>query len=180
MLKIVKDSNPLIRKKSVDVVLPMNEEDRKTILSMMDYLLKSQDEKYREKHPEVREGVGLAAPQIGILKKMLVIHFFSNDNEVKHALVNPKIISNSAKKCYLANGEGCLSVDIQHEGLVFRDYKIKVQAYDAIKNKDVTIVARGVEAVILQHEIDHLYGVLYYDHINKLNPSYIPEGAIVL
>lgn len=177
-LKIVKDTNPLIRKKSVEVPLPLNKEDETTILSMLNYLKLSQDPEYLEKHPDVREGVGLAAVQIGILKKMLVVYFNHDDKEIIHVLVNPKIISNSAKKCFLKAGEGCLSVLDKHEGYVFRDYKIKVKAYDVLKKKDVEIVARGFEAIVLQHEIDHLSGILYYDRINKMNPNFIPEGFV--
>jgi len=179
-LKIVKDNNSLLRLKSSDVTLPINKEDEETILSMMKYLKNSQDENYRSTHPNVREGIGLAAPQIGVLKKMLVIHFFREDEEVTRALVNPKIVSKSAKKCYLKSGEGCLSVDNPHEGFVFRDFKIKVEAYDAIKKQNVSITARGLEAIVLQHEIDHLYGILYYDHINKMNPLFAPEDFIQL
>ena len=176
--KIIKDKNPLIRKKSVDVSLPLSNEDKSLILNMYDFLKLTQDEEFIKKHPSIKEGVGLAAPQIGELKKMLVIYFKDGENEISHALVNPKIVSNSVKKCYLPNGEGCLSVDKKHEGYVMRDFKIVVEAYDAIKQKDVKIVARGMEAIILQHEIDHLYGILYYDRINKLNPNFIPLGAV--
>lgn len=176
--KIVKDNKPSLRKKSVDVALPMNQEDEDTILKMFKYLTLSQDEEYRKKYPNVKEGVGLAAPQIGINKNMLVVHFFYQEKEISHALVNPKIISTSAKKCYLSRGEGCLSVAKQHEGYVMRHYKIKVKAYDALKKKNVEIVAIGMEAIVLQHEIDHLFGILYYDHINPMNPMYIPEDAI--
>lgn len=181
LLKIVKDNDSLLRKKSVDVSLPISKEDKDTILSMMNYLKLTQDDAFREKHKNIREGIGLAAPQIGVLKKMLVIHFYNQDDEeVSHALVNPKIISNSIRKCYLSHGEGCLSVDKNYDGHVFRDYKIKVVAYDAIKDKNVEITARGLEAVVLQHEIDHLYGILFYDRINKLNPDFIPENAVEL
>ena len=145
-LKIIKDNNPLLRKKSVEVNMPLSKEDKDTLLSMLNYLKNSQDEEntlldeeYRNKHKEVREGIGLAAPQIGLLKRMLVVHFKKDGEEVTHVLVNPTIISNSAKKCVLKSGEGCLSVDNPHEGVVFRDYKIKVKAYDALLNKEVNI-----------------------------------------
>ncbi|MCQ2786938.1 MAG: peptide deformylase [Bacilli bacterium] len=177
-LKIIKDNNPLLRKKSVEVSMPLSKEDKDTLLNMLNYLKNSQDEKYREKHPEVKEGIGLAAPQIGILKRMLVVYFKREDEEVTHVLVNPTIISNSARKCVLSAGEGCLSVDNKHEGVVYRDYKIKVKAYDALLNKDVTITAIGLESIVLQHEIDHLSGILYYDRINKMNPNFIPEGFV--
>ena len=95
-LKIVKDNNPLLRKRSEEVLLPLSSEDKNTLLNMLNYLKNSQDESYREKHKEVREGIGLAAPQIGLLKKMIVIHFHRDDEEITHLLVNPTIISNSA------------------------------------------------------------------------------------
>ena len=177
-LKIIKDNNPLLRKKSVEVSLPLSKEDKDTLLNMLNYLKLSQDEAYREKHKDMKEGIGLAAPQIGILKRMLVVYFKREDEEVTHVLVNPKIVSNSARKCVLSAGEGCLSVDAPHEGVVFRDYKIKVKAYDALLNKDVTITATGLESIVLQHEIDHLSGILYYDRINKMNPNFIPEGFV--
>ncbi|MCQ2792390.1 MAG: peptide deformylase [Bacilli bacterium] len=177
-LKIIKDNNPLLRKKSVEVTMPLSKEDRDTLLKMLNYLKLSQDPEYLEKHPKVREGIGLAAPQIGLLKRMLVIYFKHDEEEITHVLVNPTIISNSARKCVLKSGEGCLSVDEPHEGVVYRDYKIKVKAYDALKEKDVTIVAAGIEAIVLQHEIDHLNGILYYDRINKMNPNFIPEGFV--
>ena len=70
MLKIVKDTNPQLKEKSVEVELPPSEENIKIVKQMLDYIKKSQDEKYAEKHG-IRAGVGLAAPQIGINKKML-------------------------------------------------------------------------------------------------------------
>lgn len=181
MLTIIKDNNPLLRKKSSEVSLPLNQTDEETILSMLTYLKNSQDEDYLKKHPNVREGIGLAAPQIGLLKKMLVVHFINEDEkEITHALVNPIITSMSARKCYLKAGEGCLSVDAKHEGYVPRSYIIKVKAYDAIKKTNVEIKARGLEAIVLQHEIDHLSGVLYYDHINPLNPNDAPAEFLAL
>ncbi len=178
ILKIVKDNNSLLRKKSIEVNMPLSKEDKDTLLSMLNYLKNSQDEKYREEHKEVREGIGLAAPQIGMLKRMLVIHFFDGEEEITHALVNPVIISNSVRKCVLSSGEGCLSVDKHHEGYVYRDYKIKVKAYDAIKEKEEIITAVGIESIVLQHEIDHLNGILYYDRINKMNPNFVPDDFI--
>ena len=56
-LKIIKDNNPLLRKKSIEVSLPLSNLDKDTLLSMLNYLKNSQDEKYRELHKEVREGI---------------------------------------------------------------------------------------------------------------------------
>ncbi|MCQ2753383.1 MAG: peptide deformylase [Bacilli bacterium] len=180
-LNIVKDNNPSLRNKSVDVTLPISKEDEETITDMMEYLKNSQNENYRKTHPEVREGIGLAAPQIGINKKMIVVHLTNEDGvEISHALVNPKIVSTSAKQCYLKGGEGCLSVDETHDGYVFRHYAIRVEGYDALLKQNVSFKAQGLEAIVLQHEIDHLSGILYYDRINKLDPLSAPEDFIAL
>ena len=68
-LKIVKDSNPIMRQKSAPVPLPLSIEDKKTLDDMLEYLKLSQDEDYAAKH-NIRTGVGIAAIQIGLLKRM--------------------------------------------------------------------------------------------------------------
>ena len=77
-------------------------------------------------------------------------------------------------------GEGCLSVDDNHPGYVYRTAKIIVKAFDAKQMKDVFVTARGYEAIVLQHELDHLDGVLYYDHINKKDPFVRLENSELL
>lgn len=170
-LKIVKDNNPIMRKKSLPVEIPLTSEDKQLLDNMLDYLKKSQDEDYATKH-NIRAGVGLAAIQLGILKRMFVIYYKNaEEKEIQYQLVNPKIIETSVKKCALENGEGCLSVDAQHEGLVHRNYKIVMTAFDALSNKDITITAFGFDAVVLQHEYDHLDGIFFYDRIDTKNPD---------
>lgn len=168
-LKIVKDSNPIMRKRSLPVDLPLSQEDKDTLDMMLDYLKKSQDEDYAKKH-NIRAGVGLAAIQIGLLKRMFVIYYEKENQVVQYQLVNPQIIESSLRKCALEEGEGCLSVDNPHEGYVHRYYKIKLKAFDALQNKEIVITASGFDAVVLQHEYDHLNGVLFYDHIDVNNP----------
>ena len=180
MLKIVKDNAPSIREKSTPVEMPLSQEDKKTLDEMLEYLHLSQDPKYREKHKGCREGVGLAAPQIGLNKRMLVISYPTGEEKdpiVEYQLVNPKIVVSSVRKAYLLAGEGCLSVDEEHQGYVIRDFKIVVEAYDALVGKDVRITARGYDAIVLQHEIDHLNGVLFYDRIDKTDPFKRIPGA---
>lgn len=169
-IKLVKDNNPIMRQRSKPVELPLSKEDRATLDAMLDYLKKSQDEEYAKKH-NIREGVGLAAIQTGLLKRMFVVYFDYEDEHVEYQLVNPQIIETSVKKCALQNGEGCLSVDDEHLGLVHRAYRIKMKAFDALSNQDVLIDARGFKAVVLQHEYDHLNGVFFYDHIDNKNPD---------
>lgn len=183
MLKIVKDNIPSLREKCAPVELPLSAEDKKTLDEMLDYLKLSQDENYRKEHPECREGVGLAAPQIGVNKRMLVVYYpvIDEDKNVEYVvrqLVNPKIISNSIRKAYLSSGEGCLSVDAEHEGYVLRHFKIVIKAYDAMAEENVTLTVRGYDAIVLQHEMDHLDGILFYDRINKDNPFYAPNDAV--
>jgi len=169
-LKIVKDNNPIMRKKSQPVELPLSQEDKKTLDDMLEYLKLSQDEDYAKKH-NIRAGVGIAAIQIGLLKRMFCIYYETEEGIVEYQLVNPKIIEYSVRKCALKNGEGCLSVDQDHEGLSHRYYKIKMAAFDALRNEDIIITARGFDAVVLQHEYDHLDGLFYYDRIDNNNPN---------
>jgi peptide deformylase len=74
---------------------------------------------------------------------------------------------------YLQEGEACLSVKKKVQGIVPRRTKIKVHAYDMLNEKEIELIAENFLAINLQHEIDHLNGILYYDHINKENPFYI-------
>ena len=179
-LKIIKDTNPIMRKKSLPVELPLKKEDKELLDSMLEYLIRSQDEEYAAKH-NIKAGVGLAAIQVGVLKRMFVIYYTDGEGvEVKYQLVNPKIIETSVKKCALENGEGCLSVDNPYNGLSHRYFKINMEAYDALQDKQVHIVARGYDAVVLQHEYDHLDGKFFYDRIDKNNPTKQLDGEILL
>ena len=183
MLRIVKDTEPSLRQRCAAVETPLSKENQTLIDEMLTYLLNSQDEAYRRKHPDCREGVGLAAPQVGHNVRMIVISYATGDEEkplVQYQLVNPRIVVSSIKKCYLAGGEGCLSVDAEHHGKVYRDYKITVKAYEAKLKSDITINANGYDAIVLQHEIDHLNGVLFYDHIDKVNPNKEIPGSVAI
>lgn len=178
-MKIVKDNNPIMRKRSLEVPLPLSIEDRTTLDNMLEYLKLSQDEDYSKKH-NIRAGVGLAAIQIGLLKRMFVVYINMGEEIIQYQLVNPRIIESSLKKCALDGGEGCLSVDKEHPGHVHRYHRIKMKAYNALEDKEIEIVARGYLAIVLQHEYDHLNGVLFYDHIDKQNPDKVLPGEIII
>jgi peptide deformylase len=183
MIRIVKDNAKSIRAISKEVPLPLAKEDKAQLDEMLDYLKMTQDPAFREKNPKVREGVGLASPQIGINKRMLVIYYALNEEKtefVQYELVNPRIVVSSIKKCYLQGGEGCLSVDAPHPGHVYRDFRITVKAYDALPGKEVTIRAEGYDAIVLQHEIDHLNGILFYDHIDPKDPEKVLPGSVAI
>ena len=179
--KIVLDNQPSLRAKNTKVNTPLNKEDQETIDNMMKYVKDSLDEKKQEEYG-LKPASGLAAPQVGINKQMFVVRLEEKVDDViietEYALVNPKIISHSEQKAFLSVGEGCLSVEDEHEGYVYRPARISIKAYDAINKKDVVFRVRGLKAIVFQHEIDHLNGVLFYDHIDKNNPFKIIENAI--
>src|SRR5699024_2965410 len=124
----------------------------------------------------LRPGVGIAAPQIGINKQFTVINFEYDDKLYSYKLINPKIISHSVEQSYLVAVEGCLSVDDDCECYVIRLARITVKDFneDGISFK---LRLKGYPAIVFQHEIDHLNGLLFYDHINKENPFSAPDSA---
>lgn len=178
---IVKDDNNEIRQKSKNVTLPLNDEDRETLKSLYEYVYNSTIDEIAEKE-NLQPAVGIAAIQIGIAKKMLAIVLKDEEgNEVeKFALANPKIISHSIEKAYLKSGEGCLSVPENHRGYVYRHARIKVKGYDLFEDKEIIIKAKDYLAIVLQHELDHFDGILYYDHINKDEPFFEDPDAICI
>jgi peptide deformylase len=103
-----------------------------------------------------------------------------NDVRYQFMLVNPRIVSSSVQQAYLDCGEGCLSVVNEHEGHVLRSARIKVRAFDLCTNQNIEIRARGYLAIVLQHELDHFKGILFYDHIDPKDPFKEPENAIAL
>lgn len=180
IFKIVKDNKKSIRETSKPVAEPYSEERIRLVNEMIEYLIKSQDNEWSEKH-NVRSGVGIAAPQIGINETFFAIYYVDEENkEHKYGFINPKILSESTKMAYLENGEGCLSVDQEHAGYIYRHNKITFKAFNTVTMKEETHTFTGYEAIVFQHEYDHLRGVLFYDHINKNNPFYKDPNAIVI
>jgi peptide deformylase len=110
-------------------------------------------------------GIGLAAIQIGVPRQMLVIDV-SKDGEEKQPLVfiNPTILTTSDERSVYE--EGCLSIP-DYYAEVERPSAITVEYID-LEGKRLTAKADGLLATCLQHEIDHLNGVLFIDHISKL------------
>lgn len=176
MKDIVREGDPVLRKAAEEVTFPLKVEDQELLKEMLEYLKNSQDEKIAKKY-SLRPGVGLAAPQVGVSKRMFAIYIVDKEDKVhEYMLVNPKIISHSVQMTYLQNGEGCLSVDRIVPGYVPRYARVKVRAYD-IEGNEVTLQLKGYVAVAVQHEIDHLNGIMFYDHINQKDPFQLPEGV---
>ena len=178
---IIKDNNPDLRKVSSPVNLPLSNEDRDTLLSMFEYLMNGYDEAFVKKY-KIRPGVGLAAPQIDCLKQMFaILAFDEKGDEHCYLVINPKIVSTSEQLAYLKTGEGCLSVDKECKGYVHRAARLTAKCHlldpDTLEVKETTLRLKGYIAIVFQHEYDHLFGRLFYDHINKQNPFYIPPNS---
>jgi peptide deformylase len=103
------------------------------------------------------DGIGVAAPQIGVLKRIIIVKT-ANGAE---AFINPKIISSSIRR--VESEEGCLSVPGVY-GIVKRHASVKVKAYDK-DGKKIKFKTGGLQSIIFQHEIDHLDGILFIDKV---------------
>lgn len=179
MKDIVREGHPSLREVSKEVSLPPKAEDVATINNMLEFIENSQNEEIAEKY-NLRAGVGLAAPQLGNNKRMLVVHFTDhNDKLHSYQLINPKIISHSVEKAYLANGEGCLSVDRNVEGYVVRYARITVRAVGP-DGEALKLRLKDYPAIVVQHEIDHLNGIMFYDYIEKSNPYHVPTDSKIV
>ncbi len=168
-INILNETNSLLHKKSTDVVFPLSKEDQNNIQNMLTYLEISQIEPLREKY-NLRAGMGLAYIQIGIPKRLFVIVNEYEDNKFeKFVVINPQIKSVSEELIYVGEGEGCLSVDREVEGIIPRHARLTIEAYDE-QGKLYELRVREELAVAFQHEIDHLNGILFPDLIDKKNP----------
>ncbi|QNM93666.1 peptide deformylase [Mycoplasma sp. Pen4] len=169
-IKIIQLPDPVLRKKSKDVPIPLTDEDIELAERMIYHIDDSQTE-----NTEFRPGVGVAAVQYGILKNVFYIYLQDqNGNTIfKDVLFNPRIITKSDSKVALDEGEGCLSVDEEwpkQEGYVHRSASIVVDAYSYNERKWLRYTANGYLAIVFQHELDHLQGMLFIDRIAQKNP----------
>jgi peptide deformylase len=135
----------ILRKKSREVTVI----DRKIKTILADML----DTMYEN------EGVGLAAPQIGILKRLVVIDI---DGENVYKMINPKIIESSGTQI---DQEGCLSVP-KRKGNVVRPKSVTA-VYTDEKGNEITLHAEDLLARCICHEVDHLNGILFIDKVEK-------------
>ncbi len=147
MLTILIDPNPILRQVSEPV--DPAEISRLEFQKFLDEMIVTMDEK----------GVGLAAPQVGKNQRVIIV----KTKNGPEAFINPKIFSTSLLKTH--SEEGCLSVP-GIWGIVKRFRKIKVKALNR-RGEKVMIKASGLEAIIFQHEIDHLDGILFIDKAEK-------------
>lgn len=183
MKDIIREGNPILKEVAKPVSLPIKTEDVNILKNLYEYVVASSIDKLVCQY-NIRPGVGIAAPQVGISKRMFAINFedfLNNNKRYSMAIVNPTITYKSKDMVYLPGGEGCLSVDRDTKGKITpRHYKIGVKChlYDFRTNlcKEKTFTLEGYPAIVFQHEYDHLDGILFtdkmYDKLDNCEPLY--------
>ena len=161
---------------------------QKNIIIEPDPILRKKSEKLEKVDDELRgllddmletmyaaPGIGLAAVQVGILKRLIVIDI-SKDKEKKNPLflINPEIISSS--KITSVHEEGCLSLP-GHFAEIERPAECQIKFID-YNGKEKKLKADGLLATCIQHEVDHLNGVLFIDYLSKLKKDMIVKKLI--
>tara|TARA_Y100001958_G_C21081384_1_gene437608 strand:+ start:355 stop:879 length:525 start_codon:yes stop_codon:yes gene_type:complete len=159
--KIVIEPDPILRDKS-EIIEKVDDELRTLLDDMLETMYAA-------------PGIGLAAVQIGILKRLIVIDI-SKDKEKKNPLflINPKIISRSKKTSVYE--EGCLSLP-GYFAEIERPAECQIKFVD-YNGKEKELSADGLLATCIQHEVDHLNGVLFIDYLSKLKRDMIVKKLI--
>ena len=167
---ILDEKDKRLRKVSKEVTFPLTDKDKEAINLMIEYLTNSHIEELEKKY-DLRPGMGMAAIQLGIDKRYFVVVHEQEKKETfkNYIIINPKLISTSEEIIYVEEGEGCLSVNREVEGIVPRHARVTLEGYDMDGNK-IKIRGREELAVAFQHELDHLDGILFTDKIDKKNP----------
>lgn len=166
---ILDEKDKRLRQKSKEVIFPLTKEDKEAIDTMIEYLQNSQIDELAEKY-DLRPGMGLSAIQLGITKRYFVVVNEIDEGEFEtYVLINPRMISNSVEQIYVTDGEGCLSVNRPVDGIIPRYARVTMEAYD-MEGRKIHVRAREELAICFQHELDHLNGVLFIDHIDPKNP----------
>lgn len=177
MKDIVREGHPALRKVAEEVNFPLTPVEKKLCEDLLEYIKNSQDDELCERFG-LRPGIGLAAPQVNVSKRIFALHIEEEDKKpLSIVAINPKIVSHSVEQTYLAAGEGCLSVDRDIEGYVPRYSRITIKAFDQEGN-EFKLRLKGLPAIAFQHELDHLNGIMFYDHIDQTTPYKEIPGAI--
>ena len=166
---ILDEKDKRLRQISKEVEFPLTNKDKELIDTMIEYLHNSQIEELAEKY-DLRPGMGLSAIQLGVAKRyFVVVHEYEEGKFDNYVVINPKIISNSVEKIYVTDGEGCLSVNRPVPGIIPRYARVTIEGYD-MEGRKIHIRAREDLAICFQHEIAHLNGIIFVDHIDPKNP----------
>jgi peptide deformylase len=166
---ILDEKDKRLRQVSKEVEFPLTKKDRELIDTMIEYLHNSQIEELAEKY-DLRPGMGLSAIQLGVAKRyFVVVHEYEEGKFDNYVIINPRIISNSVEKIYVTDGEGCLSVNRPVPGIIPRYARVTIEGYD-MEGRKIHVRAREDLAICFQHEMDHLNGIIFVDHIDPKNP----------
>ena len=159
--KIVIEPDPILREKS-EILEKVDDELRNLLDDMLETMYAA-------------PGIGLAAVQVGVLKRLIVIDI-SKEKEKKNPLflINPEIISKSKKTSI--HEEGCLSLP-GHFAEIERPAECQIKFID-YDGKEQELRVNGLLATCIQHEIDHLNGVLFIDYLSKLKKDMIVKKLI--
>ena len=157
-MRVLLITNPkdsiILRSKSLDFVVRNNDKLLQTFTKRLYLTVKD----------SASRGVGIAAPQVGILKKIIWIQRFDKENEPFEVYYNPRITKYSDLKQDVL--EGCLSIPDIRETTHNRSYAVLLE-YDNEQGNHKCEMIEAFTAVIFQHEIDHLNGILFTDHLDK-------------
>ena len=178
MKDVIREGHPNLNKVSEPVKVPLSDEDKKLLVDLLNYVKHSTDEEMLEQY-DLRPSVGIAAPQVNVLKRMFAIHVHDVDGTLySYMIVNPTIKQKSSNLIYLPGGEGCLSVDRETEGLTPRHESITLEALRYIEETDtlspIKLHLNGYIGIVFQHEFDHLNGILYTQKLFLDLPSAKP------
>ena len=159
--KIVIEPDPILRKESAPIE-KVDNDLRKLLDDMLETMYAA-------------PGIGLAAVQIGILKRLIVIDI-SKDKEKKNPLflINPEIVSKSKNAAMYE--EGCLSLP-GHFAEIERPSECQINFLD-YNGKKKEITAKGLLSTCIQHELDHLNGILFIDYLSKLKKDMIIKNLV--
>jgi len=153
--KILTEPDPFLRQKSQDVE-GVDDEIRRLMQDMLDTMYAA-------------PGIGLAAIQVGVPKRIIVIDLSKEEEKKPLYFVNPRVILKSNSNATYE--EGCLSVPGQFAEIARPD-RCHVTYLD-YNGKQQELKAEGLLATCIQHEIDHLEGILFIDYLSKLKKSFI-------
>ena len=185
---IIREGNPTLRAVAEDVTFPLSDQEIILGEKMMQFLHHSQDPVMAEKLG-LRGGVGLAAPQLDISKRIIAVLVPNPEDadgnppkeaySLQEVMYNPKVVAHSVQDAALGDGEGCLSVYRNVPGYVVRHARVTVEYFTKDGEKK-RIKLKGYNSIVVQHEIDHTNGIMFYDRINPNNPFEIKEGLLIL
>jgi len=152
--------DPVLKQKA----LPVKEFDEK-LAELADNMLETM---YEER------GIGLAAVQVGVLKQLVVVDLKSGEEDISlrepRVFVNPHIVERSGETI---SEEGCLSV-IEYRAEIKRAESIKLEFQD-LQGEPRTMEAEGLLSICIQHELDHLQGILFIDHLPMLKQKMVKK-----